>query len=99
MRVQQVRVDAAGRTHEAREQSWNAQSEPRPTSEVAEHAVAEGQTKAAKLLRPHDLDVDAATPHVLDGVGDEPARGVAGIPRVRRGQHSDPHQLWIRKTA
>jgi hypothetical protein len=99
VRVQQVGLDAASRAYEARQQRRDEQGEPRAPPQVAEHAVAEGQAEAAKLLRPDDLDIDAAAAHVLHGVRDEAARGVARIPRTRRREHAHAHQLWIRKTA
>jgi len=37
------------------------------------------------------VDLDSPLPHPLDGVGDEIARRIALIARVRRGQYDDFH--------
>jgi hypothetical protein len=97
--MEEIGLDAARGAHEAGEQGGNEQTEPRPPAKVAEHAVAEGEPEAAELFRPDDLDVDTASSYVLDGVRDETADDVTGIPGVRRREHRDAHQLWMRKTA
>jgi hypothetical protein len=45
----------------------------------------------AEGLRRHDLDLDLPPPKVLHGVGDEPSRGVAVVPWIRRREDDDLH--------
>jgi hypothetical protein len=89
MSMEEVRLNAPRRPHEAGEQRRGEQREPRAPTEVAEHAVPERQPVPAELLGSHDLDVDAAPPDVLDGVGDEAADDVARKARIGRRENGD----------
>jgi hypothetical protein len=97
--VQEISVDTARSADETRKQSWDEQHEPGPPPQVPEHAVAVGDPVVPVLLGADDLDLDAAAANVVDGVRDEPTRGVSCGARVRRRQDGDAHQLSTRKTA
>jgi hypothetical protein len=51
------------------------------------------------LLGTDDVDVDAASAHVLDRVGDETPDDVAREARIRRREDGDLHELSMRNTA
>ena len=97
--MNEVRVCPSRGANEAREQSWEQQSQPWPPAQIAEHAVAVGDPVVPILLRPDHFDADSSLANVLDRVCDEPTGSIAGMARVRRRQDGDAHQLSTRKTA
>jgi hypothetical protein len=99
VRVQEVGLDPARSANETDKQWRNEQRQPGAAPKIADHAMAVGDAEVGELLRPDDLDVDAARANVINRVRDEPSRRVAGRARVRRRQHRDAHQLSTRKTA
>ena len=93
-----MRVDDVGVTSRAArgprigdEKGGDEQRLPRPSTHVADDAVAVREAEVAKRRRRDDRDLDPGGSQVLDGVTDEDSCDVARIPRIRRRQDDDLH--------
>jgi hypothetical protein len=100
VRVNEIGVarDAARGDRVRRDESRNERQLPRSGAQVLRDPAAVGDAEVREGRRRDDVDLDAAFPYRAHRPGDEVARDVPRVARVRRRQDDDLHSVDAAKT-